>query len=135
MLKVFVYGTLKPGEKNYDRYCREWVLTAETAIALGQLYDLPCGYPAMTSGRSPVYGFLLSFDNPDVLLLLDELEDYCPNRPPEQNEYLRVKVEVYSLNYQPLGKAWAYQMDLPQVQRLRGIFIPDGKWTYQESEC
>jgi gamma-glutamylcyclotransferase (GGCT)/AIG2-like uncharacterized protein YtfP len=46
-LKVFVYGTLKPGESNYQRYCAENVVEKREAIrrnpfrviAFGQLYE------------------------------------------------------------------------------------------------
>lgn len=132
MLKIFVYGTLKPGEANYERYCRDQIVTARAAIALGQLYDLPLGYPAMTSGKSPVQGFLLSFIDPNLLVLLDQLEDYCPSRPADQNEYLRVRAEVYSLDYEVLGQAWVYQMQLQQVHKLGGVLLPKGYWTSQE---
>lgn len=42
LVKVFVYGTLKPGESNYQRYCdRSSVVESQRAIALGQLFALP----------------------------------------------------------------------------------------------
>ncbi|NET53980.1 MAG: gamma-glutamylcyclotransferase, partial [Merismopedia sp. SIO2A8] len=42
--KVFVYGTLKPGEVNYDQYCASKVVEEIRAIAFGELFDLPIGY-------------------------------------------------------------------------------------------
>ena len=35
MFKVFVYGTLKPGEINYQRYCEGRIAKEEEAIASG----------------------------------------------------------------------------------------------------
>jgi gamma-glutamylcyclotransferase (GGCT)/AIG2-like uncharacterized protein YtfP len=131
MFKVFVYGTLKPGEANYDRYCRNQVVAVEAAIARGQLYDLPCGYPALTPGRDAVYGFLLWFTDPNTLILLDELEGYCPNRPIEQNEYLRVSAKVYSPKRQTWEQAWIYQMEMQRVHKLGGTHLPSGEWTGQ----
>jgi gamma-glutamylcyclotransferase (GGCT)/AIG2-like uncharacterized protein YtfP len=72
-LNVFVYGTLKPEEVNYQRYCAGKVVEEKRAIAFGQLFDLPLGYPAMTLGESPVQGYLLTLADPTVLSILDEI--------------------------------------------------------------
>jgi gamma-glutamylcyclotransferase (GGCT)/AIG2-like uncharacterized protein YtfP len=128
-LKIFVYGTLKPGETNYQRYCTGKVVEAKRAIAFGQLFDLPLGYPAMTIGDSPVQGFLLTFADPNVLSILDELEDYDPQRLPEENEYYRQEIDIYSPTDQALGLAWVYLMTSKQVQYLEGIPIPSGWWS------
>ena len=128
-LKVFVYGTLKPGEANYQRYCEGKVVEEQKAIAFGQLYDLPLGYPAMTHGESPVQGFLLTFADPNVLIALDELEEYNPNRLPQENEYERQQLEIYNLSAQSLGRAWVYLMTPDRVQRLGGVLLRSGWWS------
>ena len=128
-IKVFVYGTLKPGEINYQRYCALTVVEERRAIAIGQLYDLRLGYPAMTLGDSQVQGFLLTFADASILRYLDELEDYNPNRKPEENEYNRQQIEVYDLEGRSLGLAWVYLMTLEQVQSLKGVLIPSGSWS------
>ncbi len=131
-VRVFVYGTLKPGEENYEYYCKNHCKVVE-AMVLGQLYDLPLGYPALTAGCSPIYGFLLSFADPGILATLDELEDYNPARLPYQNEYVRVKTEVFSLAHQPIGWAWTYCMEAARVQRLGGVLLPEGQWFGQRN--
>ena len=128
-LKVFVYGTLKPGEVNYKRYCAGQVVEEKRAIALGQLFDLPLGYPAMTPGESPVQGFVLTFTDPTLLSLLDKLEDYEPQRALEENEYYRQQIETYDFEGQTLGLAWAYLMTSEQVQRFQGVPILSGWWS------
>jgi gamma-glutamylcyclotransferase (GGCT)/AIG2-like uncharacterized protein YtfP len=128
-IQVFVYGTLKPGEINYQRYCKGKVVEEQRAIAWGQLYNLPLGYPAMTPGESQVHGFLLTFADSVILSALDELEDYNPNRRPEENEYNRQQIEIYDLASQSLGLAWAYFMTSEQVQRFQGVLIPSGWWS------
>lgn len=128
-LNVFVYGTLKPGECNYQRYCMGKVVEQKRAIALGQLFDLPLGYPAMTGGKHPVQGFLLTFCDPSFLAVLDELEDYNPQRTPEENEYIRQQIETHNLAGERLGLAWVYLMTVEQVQRFGGILIPSGSWS------
>ncbi|HEY9596954.1 MAG TPA: gamma-glutamylcyclotransferase [Cyanophyceae cyanobacterium] len=127
-VKVFVYGTLKPGEINYQRYCVGKVVEAQEAIAYGQLFDLSLGYPAMTLGENPVQGCLLTFADPAILSALDELEDYNPHRALEENEYYRQQIETYNLAGQSLGMAWVYLMTPEQVQHLDGVLITSGCW-------
>jgi gamma-glutamylcyclotransferase (GGCT)/AIG2-like uncharacterized protein YtfP len=128
-LKLFVYGTLKPGEQNYHYFCTSQVMEAKKAYVWGQLYHLPLGYPAMTIGKSKVMGFLLIFSNKEILKNLDELEDYNPQRSPQDNEYDRQKIPVYDLSGEPLGEAWSYIMTEQKVQQLKGILVPSGWWS------
>ena len=137
-IRVFVYGTLKPGEENYSRYCAG-KLAANTgdnfgnqplpAYALGELFNLPVGYPGMAVGSNPVYGYLLSFRESTILGELDELEDYVPDRPPSQNLYNRRHIEVFHPQGQGLGSAWAYLMSLDNIERLNGVLLTNGWWS------
>ncbi|MEG4284445.1 gamma-glutamylcyclotransferase [Microcoleus sp. A006_D1] len=127
-MKVFVYGTLKPGECNYLRYCEGKVVDACPAIARGQLFALPIGYPAMVAGDGTICGFLLCFANSAILDDLDRLEDYDPLREPAQNEYQRQSIEICDRQLKSLGQAWAYLMLPDRVRALGGIWLPDGTW-------
>jgi gamma-glutamylcyclotransferase (GGCT)/AIG2-like uncharacterized protein YtfP len=129
MLRVFVYGTLKPGERYYSQYCQGRVVESCAAIAYGHLYDLPFGYPAMISGDRPIQGYVLTFADATTWHDLDELEDYNPNRPSEENEYDRYQIEVFSLAGESMGCAWAYLMTLERVQKIGGVHLPQGVWT------
>jgi gamma-glutamylcyclotransferase (GGCT)/AIG2-like uncharacterized protein YtfP len=129
MLKVFVYGTLKPGERNYHSYCAPVLVAVQLAIAYGKLYDLPMGYPAAVFPASHfVRGYLLEFSQTAVLQDLDELEDYHPHQP-HQNLYQRHQIEVYDSNLSSLGKVWTYSMSLQQINSYGGVFVSDGWWT------
>lgn len=129
-VNVFVYGTLKPGEANYQSFCAGRVLEARRAVAFGQLFALPFGYPAMTLGENPVHGFLLSFPDETVLLCLDWLEDYQANRLVGDNEYTRQQIVTYSpVDTSLLGTAWVYLMSLEQVQSLGGTLLANGWWS------
>ena len=133
-LRFFVYGTLKPGEVNYNLYCTGKVVEAKRAIAFGQLFHLPLGYPAMIPGEGLVQGFLLTFVDPAILRVLDELEDYDPYRAAAENEYNRQQIEVYDLAKETLGLAWAYLMTSEQVQQLQGVPIISESWSqFRES--
>ncbi|WP_223280200.1 gamma-glutamylcyclotransferase [Nostoc sp. PA-18-2419] len=128
MVQVFVYGTLKPGEANYRRYCAG-IVDVKKAFVQGKLFALPMGYPAMTLGDSQVYGYLLSFPNPEILNQLDALEDYHPTREISQNLYNRKTVEVYQGEWFSLGWAWVYLMSLERVNKLGGVLQADGWWS------
>lgn len=131
-LKVFVYGTLKPGERNYSYYCASHVTEAIEAYTYGTLFDLPkFGYPAMTVGEHQVKGVLLSFADDSVLRQLDDLEDYDPLRLNRDNEYYRTTIEVYALSGLSLGQAWSYLMIPEKVKYLGGVVITTGWWTQQ----
>ncbi len=134
MLKVFVYGTLKPGEENYHRFCAAKVTDVQRAIARGQLFDLKLGYPAMILGNSPVCGYLLSFASEAVLNELDELEDYQPTRQTSKNLYNRHQIEIYNLQGDSLGNAWVYVMSEEKVQQLGGVILPNGWWTNSDKK-
>jgi gamma-glutamylcyclotransferase (GGCT)/AIG2-like uncharacterized protein YtfP len=134
-MKVFVYGTLKPGEGNYLRYCAGKVVEAHRATVLGRLFTLPMGYPAMTTGKDTVHGYLLAFADLGVLATLDELEDYRPDRAMSENLYNRQSAEVYNLLGSSLGLAWVYLMYPQRVEQLGGIYLPDGCWSCNSFKC
>jgi len=125
LLRLFVYGTLKRGYWNHERFCRG-VLSVEEAVVRGRLYELPSGIPVLEvpeadvlahgtadpladvatqarlaaefaaraahpeleengapGGRwGPVYGELLTFDDPETRLpAIDRLEGFLPDGP------------------------------------------------------
>ena len=128
LIRVFVYGTLKPGENNYQYYCKGKTVTEVPAYTWGQLYHLAVGYPGMTRGNNKVIGWLLIFEDKQILANLDLLEDYQEGRVPELNEYNRQQVPIYSLAGDYLGTAWCYVMSLAKVLEKKGILIKNEQW-------
>lgn len=128
-IKVFVYGTLKPGEANYQHYCESKVKTQTPAYTLGNLYALPFGYPAMTVGKNQVRGVLLEFSDSNVLSSLDRLEDYQEQRASNLNEYYRSLTSVYGLDDRPITQAWAYYMKSDRVRQYGGTEVVSGDWS------
>jgi len=149
---VFVYGTLKRGQRNHDRFCKG-VLSVQEATVHGRLYDLPLGFPALVvpqvdvtatgtedyladaerqrratpgtktsaTGWSPVYGDLLSFDDPEKRLpALDGLEGF---RPGKQRFYTRVLVPATLTDTGTTIAAWTYV-----VESESGVYLPGGRW-------
>jgi len=145
LLRLFVYGTLKRGYWNHERFCRG-VLSVEEAVVRGRLYELPSGIPVLEvpeadvlahgtadpladvatqarltaefaahpepgengapGGRwGPVYGELLTFDDPETRLpAIDRLEGFLPGGP---CLYRRVLVPVDIGQRSPVV-GWAY---------------------------
>lgn len=137
MIEVFVYGTLKPGEIN-DWVYGQQAISSRQAIVWGQLYALAIGYPALTSGDQPIQGLILTFNEGNILAVLDQFEQHPPDRfqrcfphlAVDEHQYTRLAVETFDLNHQPTGEAWAYTMTTEQVRRLGGIKILGGQWTH-----
>jgi gamma-glutamylcyclotransferase (GGCT)/AIG2-like uncharacterized protein YtfP len=52
-LQLFVYGTLKKGFWNFDRFCTR-AISIEPATTWGRLYQLPAGFPALEVPESSI---------------------------------------------------------------------------------
>lgn len=147
-LSIFVYGTLKRGERNHDRFCAGAVYI-EVATTPGRLYELPFGFPGLRvpgqnvhavgttdyafdarrqrqlrplpdapAGWGTVHGEVITFDDPRRLGVLDALEGYAPG---ERGLYERVLIPVEKDGDKIL--AWAYQ-----TKRSLGTHLPGGRW-------
>ena len=157
MLRLFVYGTLKRGFWNHDRFCRG-VVTVEDAMVRGRLFETSSGIPVLevpeedvlaigttnpladvatqahvtarmfnpkpTPDRlpkkatgapwGPVYGELLTFDDPENRLpAIDRLEGFHPGGP---SLYRRVLVPI-QVNRSVLP-AWLYVGEDPISKRF-----------------
>lgn len=132
-LPFFVYGTLRPGERNHDVHLRGSV-EAETPARLSGavLYEGP-GYPYLVEGPegTPVRGELITatpsaYDR--LLADLDVLEDYAPGDP--RNLYERVVREVTRLDG-ATAPAWVYVAAPRVAARLRAseVVIEGGDWS------
>jgi len=119
--RVFVYGTLKRGERNHPLVAPYLHRVLPGWVEGFRLYHLPQGphrpyaYPAMVPGEGRVYGEVLCLA-PEALPLLDELEE-------EGVEYRRVRMVAQT----PEGpvEAWAYLY----LGGLEGALpLPQGVW-------
>lgn len=129
---VFVYGTLKQGQRNFRLSQRAGWVRSEPAWLEGfALYHLPraserpYSYPAIVVGDGRVWGEVQYFaDLEAALVALDALED-------AGREYERVQVEAR----RPHGGAvrvWTYVYpSLEAIRRVNGVRVPGGDWTEQ----
>ena len=152
-LRLFVYGTLKRGQINHERFCGG-LQEAREATARGRLYDLPFGFPALvvpeesvravgtadyladaratgrTPGATPARALGGWDEVQGELLTFDDPERRLPEidglegyRPGEPGLYRRVLIPVAPLGGDPGFLAWAYA-----VEFAAGVYLPGGRW-------
>lgn len=124
---VFVYGTLRRGQKNYPSYLAGRTLAEYRASTEGRLFFLEEAaeglYPYLCPGNGRVVGELMVIDPgryAATLERLDRLEDYLPGDE-GTSLYLRRAAPV-RLDDGTVRTAWIYYWNGPQV----GTPIPGG---------
>lgn len=127
-IRVFVYGTLKPGFRNARRLLAGRIDSYRAAAIRGRLLDLPLGYPAAVPGEGWIHGYLLELLRPELLTEIDQLEGYRPHRPEAEQHYRRHRVPCFGPEGEPLGPAFAYFMDPGYAARLGGEPVAGGSW-------
>jgi len=134
--RVFVYGTLKKGFPNHERIFKGYEIKITEAWAYGELYDLGWGFPAMVidyknseiSGdqdSTKVYGELIDFGAPQLLLALDRLEGFIGHGA-SGNFYNRIKRTVHTSD--GTIQVWVYVIT-PEMCLIRNYRkLPSGIW-------
>lgn len=92
MAQLFVYGSLRKGMYNYEKYLKGNSTFISMGYVKGELYtlqDVP--YPALLPGDENILGELYEVDD-RVEKQIDELEGYQENNP--QNDYDKIEMEV-----------------------------------------
>ena len=125
MQKLFVYGTLKKGKGNHDRILSGYDIKITPAWTYGELYDLGW-YPALTQGNNKVYGELIEFDDPEILMKIDWLEGFRRKDSPS-NFYDRVKTTVFINSKTPVI-AWIYLITSEKIQDIIYEPVSSGVW-------
>ncbi len=88
MLRLFVYGTLKRGFWNHDRFCRG-VLTVEDAVVWGRLFETPSGIPVLQIPEEDILAVGTTNPHADVATQAHVKTRMCnpepnPDRLPEE---------------------------------------------------
>ncbi len=116
-LPVFVYGTLRPGQKNYPRLLQGRTLREFPARVHGRLYFVSNGgYPYVLPEDGTVWGDLVELEPEhydETLQELDLLEEYDP-QDEAQSVYLRRPTEVF-LDDGRCRLAWIYYWNAFQI--------------------
>jgi gamma-glutamylcyclotransferase (GGCT)/AIG2-like uncharacterized protein YtfP len=82
----------------------------------------------MVAGVGTVRGVVLSFTDPIMLKILDNLEGYHPDRSPAANAYNRRQIEAFNIAGESMGLVWTYMMQPERVAMSGGILLPEGVW-------
>lgn len=133
-LPFFVYGTLRPGERNHDLLLRGRTTAERPALLPGAvLYEGP-GHPYAVDADNPaaaVTGEAVTAKQEEygqLLAVLDRLEEYGgPGHP--TNLYERVSREVLLADGTPV-RTWVYVAAerVARVLRAGGTTVDGGDW-------
>ena len=125
MEKIFVYGSLLKDFWNHDRVLKNRVRSIEKGTIQGELYHLPAGYPAITSGENLVHGEICTLSHNKHLKSIDLLEGYTGDE--KIDLYTREKRTV-TLQDGSTTDCWVYIYMHPDYVRRKGKHIPHGDW-------
>jgi gamma-glutamylcyclotransferase (GGCT)/AIG2-like uncharacterized protein YtfP len=132
-LPFFVYGTLLPGQPNYDLWSEDIADQVPAIFPDGRLFDLGA-YPMLLEGEgSPVTGQMITIKHSEyaqVLLRLDTLEGYDPENP-EASDYRRYNRVIHLVDGRAL-KAWVYLGKRSAV--ADAALIESGDWVAHMSD-
>lgn len=119
-ITIFVYGTLKSGYWNHDRFCRS-ALYIEEAVVRGRLYELPSGIPVLKVPESDI----LAVGTSDPLSDVATQESFIEKLPiaadrDESWQAIRGELIVFP----------DARLSLPPIDRLEG-FRPESQSMYR----
>ena len=137
--KIFVYGSLREGFFNYDKYLLGKVTTCDQGMVKGKLYHLSHkGYPALVDGDDNIMGEIMDMKNfPLDIISLDNMEGYVSNEDTSQNEYTRTVIDVYNLNTDKFENCYVYKYEENNDIdfTLNSDYISHGDWKkYMQSK-
>lgn len=131
-LKVFVYGSLRIGFFNYDKYLKGHVIKSELATIKGTLFHMiNKGYPALLKGDDIVYGEVMTIDNYETVIeAMDKMEGYI-GIDNKENEYNRIALDVVLENEKKAEKCYVYMYNLEKSEDFlqNKQYIKSGDWT------
>ena len=133
-INLFVYGSLREGFFNYEKYLDGKVARKYDArIANMKLYHMPYkGYPAITLGTDIVNGEIMVLREEcyeETMKAMDQMEGFIFEGNPD-NEYHKVIMEAENLhtNQMELCYVYFYNQDRDRLFDGNAIYLPDGDW-------
>lgn len=139
-INIFVYGSLREGFYNYDKYLKEKITSIRQAkIDDMIIYHMPYkGYPAMFNGDGTVYGEIIEiipdiYD--DVISAMDIMEGFISENNPK-NEYHKKIMEVKDLNNGRKEYCYTYYYNhvIDDKFEKEAILINHGNWAKYMTE-
>ena len=128
--KIFVYGSLRTGFYNYDKYLKGKIEDAVLGKVKGKLYHMPHkGYPALLEGNDVVLGEVMTIKNfEEVMIPMDKMENYYGVND-SRNEYNRVVMDVELENGEKEScYVYDYAMNDKEVFEKNSVYVDHGDW-------
>ncbi len=130
--KIFVYGSLREGFFNYDKYLSGRVSTPTLGVVKGKLYHLSDkGYPALLDGEDEVIGEIMEMkDFYKDIVPMDEMEGYLSAEDTSLNEYTRTVMTVKNLktNLEESVYVYKYEHYTQEDFATHAVYLPHGDW-------
>ena len=133
-INLFVYGSLREGFFNYEKYLKGNVAeTAPARLTNMKLYHMPYkGYPAIMFGKDTVMGEIMILHEEiyeETMRAMDEMEGFISEGNPE-NEYHKVVLEAENLetNEKEPCFVYFYNKEKDELFDSNAIYIPHGDW-------
>lgn len=120
MQKIFVYGTLLKGCRNYRKYLEDHVGQIQSAYVRGTLYSIKNkDYPALLEGNDFIAGEIMEIDD-SLCDVLDRLEGFRCNGD-LMNEYNKKTVWIYDLDFQPIIQLPVYFYNIQHPEQIHSL--------------
>ncbi|WP_462405454.1 gamma-glutamylcyclotransferase family protein [Gracilibacillus sp. Marseille-QA3620] len=133
-INLFVYGSLREGFFNYEKYLEGRVAEKKAAkLANMKLYHMPYkGYPAIMFGKDTVTGEIMVLHEDryeETMKAMDEMEGFISGGNPE-NEYHKVVLEVQNLETNEMEPCFVYfyNKEKDELFDRSAVYIPHGDW-------
>ena len=133
-INIFVYGSLREGFFNYNKYLDGKVLNKRDAkLENMRLYHMDYkGYPAIIHGDETVLGEIITINESDyesTMKAVDEMEGFISENNPE-NEYHKIILEVEDIQTNKKEKCFVYfyNKDKDIDFEDKAEHIPSGDW-------
>lgn len=130
--KIFVYGSLREGFFNYEKYLKGKVEKKEAAKVKGKVFHMPYkGYPAIFDGNGYVEGEVMKIKNDcydRTIEALDEMEGFFGENNPK-NEYHKKLVEVeLETGSKELCYVYYYNKNNDSKFDENAVYVSSGDW-------
>lgn len=142
-LLIFVYGTLKQGQTNHDRFCRT-ALCIEEAAVCGQLYELSSGIPVLQVPDCDIIAVGTSDHLADVATQEHFIEDLTAEIADDEARWQMIHGELVVFpdpqsSLPPIDRLEGFRPGLPSMYRrvLVPIMLDDRRtaaWCYVGDE-
>lgn len=148
-ITCFVYGTLKRGFWNHDRFCRN-AIDIRPATTWGRLYQLPAGYPALEVPESTILAHGTADPLADAATqarLAATLPPPAADRPPSGDwDLIRGELITFAdpaRDLPPIDRLEGFRIDLDSLYERVLVAVavrtPDKKtipaWIYVAGRC